>query len=84
MNAWLVAAAFLPIAFVPCAVVAFRYRDPLDRLVALEMATVILVFELILLAQGMKRPSFYDLPLALSLLSFGGGLAFAHFLARLL
>lgn len=82
MNAWLVAAAFLPIAFVPCAVVAFRYPNPLDRLVALEMATVILVLELILLAQGMGRVPFYDLPLALSVLAFGGGLAFAHFFAR--
>lgn len=84
MNAWLVAAAFLPIAFVPCAIVALRYPDPLDRLVALEMATVILVFELVLFSQGTGRVPFYDLPLALAALSFGGGLAFAHFFARFL
>ena len=37
---------------------------------------------LILLAQGMNRPSLYDLALALSLLAFGGGLVFARFLER--
>lgn len=84
MNAWLVAAAALPFAFVPCAAVALRHRNPLDRLVALEMASTVLVFELVLLTQGTHRVPFYDLPLALALLSFGGGLVFARFLEKLL
>lgn len=82
MNPWLLAAAFLAPAFLPCALVALRYPSPIDRLVALEMATVVLVLELVLLSQGMGRVPFYDLPLTLALLSFGGGLAFAYFLAR--
>lgn len=82
MNAWLVAAAVLPLAFIPCAIVALLYPNPIDRLVALEMATVVLVIELVFVAQGTSRVPFYDLPLALALLSFGSGLAFAHFLAR--
>lgn len=84
MSAWLVAAAILPTAFLPCGIVALRHPNPLDRLVALEMATVVLVFELVLFAQGTGRVPFYDLPLTLAFLSFGGGLAFAYFFARFL
>jgi multicomponent Na+:H+ antiporter subunit F len=37
---------------------------------------------MVLLAEGFNRPSFYDLPLTLALLSFGGGMVFARFLQR--
>lgn len=82
MNVWLWAALFLPLALLPCAHLALRHPSSVDRLVALQMATVVLAFELILLTQGQARFPFYDLPLTLILLSFGSGLTFAHFLAR--
>ena len=53
-----------------------------DRLVGLEMAGVCESLVLLLLAEGFQRPLFYDLGLALALLSFGGGLVFARFLER--
>jgi multicomponent Na+:H+ antiporter subunit F len=81
MNAWLVSAAVLLVALVPCAVTCLRGK-PTDRLVGLEMGAIILTLELILLAQGFQRVSFYDLAVALALLSFGGGLVFARFLER--
>lgn len=81
MNAWLISAAVLLVALVPCAVTCLR-GEPTDRLVGLEMGSVILTLELILLAQGFQRVPFYDLSVALALLSFGGGLVFARFLER--
>lgn len=82
MSAWAVAATILPLAFVPCVIVGLFSQHPIARLAALEMATVVLVFELVFYAQATGRVPFYDLPLALTLLSFGSGLVFAHFLAR--
>ncbi len=81
MNAWLLAATVLLFGLVPCGIVAFR-GSPMDRLVGLETAGVIESLLLILLAQGTKQPTFYDLALALALLAFGGGLVFARFLER--
>jgi multicomponent Na+:H+ antiporter subunit F len=52
------------------------------RLIGLEMAGMIISLLLVLLAEGMHRPPFYDLALAVALLSFGGGLVFARFLER--
>ncbi|MEA2508926.1 MAG: multicomponent Na+:H+ antiporter subunit [Actinomycetota bacterium] len=54
----------------------------MDRLVGLELASVIVCLILLLLAQGLHRPPFFDLALALALLSFAGGLVFARFLER--
>ncbi len=81
MNAWLLAAAVLLFALVPCGIIAFRKR-PIDRLIGLEMAGLIETLLLVLLAQGFHRIPFYDLALALALLAFGGGLVFARFLER--
>ncbi len=81
MNVWLVAATALLFGLVPCGIVTFR-GTVMDRLIGLEMAGVIESLLLILLAQGMNRPNFYDLALAMALLAFGGGLVFARFLER--
>ena len=81
MNAWLVGATVLIFALVPCAVCVFR-GDAMERVVGLEMAGVIEVLVLVLLAEGFHRMPFYDLALALALLAFGGGLVFVRFLER--
>lgn len=81
MNVWLWAAMALLLSLVPCLIVSFR-GDLADRLVGLELASVLVTIELLLLAQGFHHPSFYDLPLTLVLLSFGGGMVFARFVQR--
>lgn len=81
MNVWLLGSAVLLLALVPCGIAAFR-GDVMERLVGLEMAGMIVTLLLVMLAQGMSRVNFYDLALALALLSFGGGLVFARFLER--
>jgi multicomponent Na+:H+ antiporter subunit F len=67
---------------VPCAMVCLRAKDPLERLVALEMSAVLVTLALVLLAEAMQRPLFLDLALTQALLSFGGGLVFARFVER--
>jgi multicomponent Na+:H+ antiporter subunit F len=81
VNPWLAAAGAMSLAFVPCAIVALR-AEVVDRVVALEMTAACLSLVLLLLAEAYGRTIFFDLALALALLSFGGGLVFARFLER--
>jgi multisubunit Na+/H+ antiporter MnhF subunit len=81
VNAWLAAATALTFGLIPCGIVVFT-RDAMERVVGLEMAGIILTMIMILIAEGMGNANFYDLPLALSLLAFGGGLVFVRFLER--
>ena len=81
MNAWMLASIALLFALVPCGIVALR-GSAMRRLLGLEMAGIIAVLDLLLLAQAFGNANFYDLALALGLLSFGGGLVFVRFLER--
>jgi multicomponent Na+:H+ antiporter subunit F len=81
VNIWLVAAAVMSAALIPCAIVCVRGSAP-DRLAGLEAAGLIATLVLLLMAEGFGRPPFMDLALALALLSFSGGLVFARFLER--
>ncbi len=81
MNEWLAAAAVLLLCLAPCGIVCLR-GEAIDRLVGLEMASVVATLAMVLLAEGFGRHPFFDLPLALALLSFSGGLVFARFLER--
>jgi multisubunit Na+/H+ antiporter MnhF subunit len=81
MNIWLVAAAGVSAALIPCADMCLRGK-PERRLVGLEMASLIVTIALVLFTVGFGRTPFMDLPLALALMSFGGGLVFARFLGK--
>jgi multicomponent Na+:H+ antiporter subunit F len=81
MNLWLWNATVLLAALIPCGIVCFRGAVE-DRIVGIEMTGVIVVLEMMLLAQGFHRVPFYDLPLTLAILSLGGGLVFTRFLQR--
>jgi multicomponent Na+:H+ antiporter subunit F len=81
VNAWLIAATVLLAGLVPLLIVCVR-NGPLDALVALELASTITTFVLMLLAQGYRRDPFFDLALVSALLSFAGALTFARFLER--
>jgi multicomponent Na+:H+ antiporter subunit F len=81
MNVWLLGSAALIFALVPCGITTFR-GNAVERLVGLETAGMIGALLLVMLAEGTHRINFYDLALALALLSFGGGLVFARFLER--
>jgi multicomponent Na+:H+ antiporter subunit F len=81
VNAWLISATVLLFALVPAGIITFR-GSSMDRLVGLEMASILTTLTLMLLAQGFQRIPFYDIALAAALLSFGGGLVFVRFLER--
>ena len=81
MNAWLMAAAGMLLALIPCGIICFK-GTAMDRMAGLEMAGILVSLILLLLAQGFNNPNFYDLSLTLALLTFGGGLVFVRFLER--
>lgn len=81
MNAWLVAALALLPPFA-CGVL-MALRGPLgNRLVAVEFASAIGVFFLVLLAMAVDQSSFLDLALTLTLVTLPGMLIYTHFLER--
>jgi multicomponent Na+:H+ antiporter subunit F len=81
MNIWLAAAAGVSATLIPCADMCLR-GAPERRLVGLEMSSLIVTIALVLFTVGFGRMPFMDLPLALALMSFGGGLVFARFLGK--
>jgi multicomponent Na+:H+ antiporter subunit F len=56
--------------------------SPERRLVGLEMTSLVVTIAMILFSVGFGRLIFIDLPLALAIMSFGGGLVFARFLEK--
>jgi multicomponent Na+:H+ antiporter subunit F len=82
MNEWILAAVVLVVGGIgPCLVVSLR-ASVMEGLVALELAGVIAVLVLLLLAEGFQRQPFVDLALALAVLSFVGSLAFVRYMER--
>jgi multicomponent Na+:H+ antiporter subunit F len=81
MNLWLMSAAAVSTALVPCADMCFR-GSPERRLVGFEFAGILVVIAMILFTVGFGRTALIDLPVALALLSFGGVLVFARFLGK--
>lgn len=83
MNLWLIAAVLTCLALIPCAAMCLR-GSPERRLVGLEMTSMIIIIAMVMLTVGFGRLPFIDMPLALAILSFGGGLVFTRFLERYL
>jgi multisubunit Na+/H+ antiporter MnhF subunit len=81
MNLWLISAAAVLATLIPCADMCLR-GGPERRRVGLEMTSIIVTIALVLLTVGFGRIPFIDLPLALAIMSFGGGLVFARFLGK--
>lgn len=81
MNFWLITGAVVSATLVPCADMCLR-GSPERRLVGLEMTSLIVTIALVLFTIGFGRIPFIDLPLALAIMSFGGGLVFARFLEK--
>ncbi len=81
MNIWLLAGVVVSATLVPCADMCLR-GSPERRLVGLEMTSVIITLAMVLFTVGTGRIPFIDLPLALAIMSFGGGLVFARFLGK--
>jgi multisubunit Na+/H+ antiporter MnhF subunit len=74
------ALALLAGGFTPAAVLAVR-REPVERLVGVEIGAVVAVLVLLLLAQGVGQPSYLIVPLVMVLVSFAGTLVYTRLLA---
>jgi multicomponent Na+:H+ antiporter subunit F len=81
MNHWLIAASAVTVCLIPCADMCLR-GSPERRLVGLEMASLLITIAMVLFTVGFDRSIYIDLPLALAVMSFGGGLVFARFLEK--
>ncbi|HZC44726.1 MAG TPA: MrpF/PhaF family protein [Acidobacteriaceae bacterium] len=81
MNPWLLAGMSVSATLVPCAAMCLR-GSPERRLVGLEMTSLLITISMVMFAVGNGRTPFVDIPLALAILSFGGGLVFARFLGK--
>jgi multicomponent Na+:H+ antiporter subunit F len=75
------AAAAVAAALLPCAAMCLR-GSPERRLAGLEMTGILVTIAMVLFTVGFGRSPFIDLPLALAVMSFGGGLVFARFLGK--
>ncbi len=81
MDIWLLSAILLVLALVPCGII-ISFAPVMDRLVGLELASIICVLTLMLLSQAFLQPSFFDIALTLAFLSVPAGLMFSFFLER--
>jgi len=81
MNAFIWAATALVIMVLPLLAIAVL-RRPIDGLVALECAGVLLVLVLLCLAEGFHRSFEYAVAIVAALMTWIGGLVFARFLGR--
>lgn len=81
MNVWLLAATVLLVGLVPCGVVCLR-SPRVDAVIALELAGTITTLDLLLLAEGFDRPSYFELPLVFAVLAFVGSLVFVRLMER--
>jgi multicomponent Na+:H+ antiporter subunit F len=77
-----IAALALIAGMAVCGWVCARGRSPIDRLIALQLASVIAPLVFLLVAVFFHRPGFVDLGLALGVLSLPSGLVFIRFLER--
>ncbi len=81
MNVWMLASIVLLSCVIPCGITCFK-DGPIERLIGLEMTGIIATMFLLVMAEALGRPNFYDIGLTMSLLTFGGGLVFTRFLER--
>jgi len=81
MNEWVIAAAVLGVALIPCLGVCM-FAPVTDALVALQVAAVLLATILMLLSEGFHRQPFIDLALVFAPLSLVGSLTFARLMER--
>ncbi len=81
MSAFVLAAAVMLLAMIPCLVVIAR-DEVMEAMVAYEAISSIAVMVLALLAEGFRRPAEFELPVLLAALLFGSGLVFVRFLEQ--
>lgn len=80
-HLWFSAGSAVTLALAPCAAMSL-HGSPERRLVGMQMAGILVIIAMLLFTRAFDRAIFVDLPLALAVMSFGGGLVFARFLEK--
>jgi multisubunit Na+/H+ antiporter MnhF subunit len=81
VNAFVLAAIGMLVAVVPCLIVVWRGQT-MAAVVGYEAISLLVLLILILLPEGFRRSSEFELPLLLAILLLGSGLVFARFFER--
>jgi multisubunit Na+/H+ antiporter MnhF subunit len=81
MSVWLLASVALLLGLLPCVLLAMR-GNVVDRIVALQLGGVLAVLALLTFEQGEQRQSFFDVSLALAVLTFPASLLVAQVFRR--
>lgn len=81
MNPFLLAATALLIGFLPIGLVCVR-GGTFDALAALELGGAQATVILLCLAEGFRRPVYFDVPVVCAVLCWVSGMIFARFLGR--
>jgi multisubunit Na+/H+ antiporter MnhF subunit len=81
VNAFAWAAFGLLVGYLPLLWIAVR-RRPIDGLLALEMAGILLVLVLVCFAEAFHRSFEYGVAIVAAVMTLIGGLVFARFLGR--
>jgi multisubunit Na+/H+ antiporter MnhF subunit len=81
VSSFVIAAAAMVVALVPCLVVLLR-GDTMAAVVAYEAISSVTIMVLILLAEGFRRTGEFELPVLVAVLLLGSGLVFVRFLER--
>ena len=78
---WLAAATGMLLGLAPCCFVVLHGRV-MERFVALQLAQVIVVLTVIMMALGYGRSIYMDVALVMAVLVLASGLVFVRFLER--
>ena len=78
---FVIAAAAMAVALLPCLVVLVR-GDVMAAVVAYEVISSVAIIVLVLLAEGFRRSGEFELPVLVAVLLLGSGLVFVRFLER--
>lgn len=78
---WSLATLALAVSLVPAGLVTLR-GGLMQRLIGLELASMIAAQLALVWMVAIHRPPFVDVGLTVAVLAFGGGLVFARFLER--
>ena len=81
MSSFVIAAAAMALALLPCLVVLVR-GDVMAAVVAYEVISTVAIVVLVLLAEGFRRSGEFELPVLVAVLLLGSGLVFVRFLER--
>jgi multisubunit Na+/H+ antiporter MnhF subunit len=81
VSSFVIAAAAMALALLPCLVVLVR-GDVMAAVVAYEVISTVVIVVLVLLAEGFRRSGEFELPVLVAVLLLGSGLVFVRFLER--